>query len=90
MIARSTLRLWSVFFLASALDVATAAAAPQVFWASDPVRPGETVLLQGSDFGSSPVVEIARLADDAPAAPAAAIGAEQWTRAPCCKAAIAR
>ncbi len=41
----------------------SAIAAPQVFWASDPIRPGETVLLRGAGFGEHPVVEVARLAD---------------------------
>ena len=79
---RDMLRVWSVCLLALVLGGASAAAAtPHVFWASDPVRPGETVLLQGSDFGSSPVVDVARLTDDLPAAPAAALGPQQWTRA---------
>jgi hypothetical protein len=56
-----SLLIISSFVLASA---STASAAPQIFWASDPVRPNETVLIQGSDFGKAPVVEIARLADD--------------------------
>ena len=54
------------FVLASA---SVASAAPQIFWASDPVRPNETVLIQGSDFGTAPIVEIARLADEKPTAP---------------------
>jgi hypothetical protein len=60
--------------LANALPPTTSppAAAPQIFWASDPVRPNETVLLQGSDFGASPVVQIVRLADDAPTLPSPA------------------
>ncbi|MGD0093572.1 MAG: hypothetical protein ABSE73_26990, partial [Planctomycetota bacterium] len=37
-------------------------------WASDPVRPDETVLLRGGGFGTQPVVEFARLDDGAPAA----------------------
>lgn len=32
--------------------------APQVFWASDPVRSGETLVLQGADFGPDTVVEV--------------------------------
>ncbi len=38
---------------------------PRVFWASAPVRPDETVLVQGSDFGPQAIVEMARL-DDRP------------------------
>ena len=38
---------------------------PRIFWASDPVRPNETVLLQGSDLGgASATVELARLPDE--------------------------
>jgi len=59
-----------------------AAAAPQVFWASDPVRAGETVLLQGSDFGTAAMVEIVRLADGLPREPSAAKEALGWTRVP--------
>jgi hypothetical protein len=39
---------------------------PVVNWASDPVRPDETVLLRGGGFGTQPVVEFARLADSDP------------------------
>ena len=58
-----------------------ALAAPQVFWASDPVKPGETVLLQGSDF-SAATVEAARLDDPPPHGPARAADIEQWTAVP--------
>lgn len=37
--------------------------APQIAWASDPVRPDETVLLRGGGFGAKPAVEFARLDD---------------------------
>lgn len=46
---------------------AESAAGPQVFWASDPVRPDETVLLRGYGFGTQPEVEFARLDDGNPA-----------------------
>jgi hypothetical protein len=46
------------------LILATAAmAAPAVYWASDPVRPGETVLACGSGFGAKPSVAVGRLND---------------------------
>ncbi|MHB8995623.1 MAG: LamG domain-containing protein [Armatimonadota bacterium] len=35
-----------------------ACAAPVIYWASDPVRPGETVLVAGEGFGSAPVVSV--------------------------------
>ncbi|MCX5684426.1 MAG: glycosyl hydrolase family 28-related protein, partial [Planctomycetota bacterium] len=53
--------------------VAAAAHAPTIFWASDPVRPDETVLVQGADFGPAAVVEVARLEDGKPTAPAITI-----------------
>ncbi len=44
-------------------SLAGAADAPTIFWASDPVRPGETVVVQGGNFGDHTVVETARLED---------------------------
>jgi hypothetical protein len=35
-----------------------------VFWASDPIAPGEIALLVGEDFGAHPVVSIRRLSDE--------------------------
>jgi len=46
-------------------SVSLGAAGPVVFWASDPIGPGETVLAIGDGFGEKPTVEVARLADDA-------------------------
>ncbi len=45
------------------LPAADAGAAPTLFWASDPIRPGETALVVGDGFGEKPRVEIARLPD---------------------------
>ena len=63
---------WPLRTLAAALLgislTAAAPAGPRIFWASDPVRPDETVLLQGCDFAGASV-EVARLADEAQAAP---------------------
>ncbi len=58
--------------LAALLSVPCAALAglgeiPQIAWASDPVRPDETVLLRGVGFGAQPAVEFARLDDGDPA-----------------------
>ncbi|MDD2600918.1 MAG: glycosyl hydrolase family 28-related protein [Kiritimatiellae bacterium] len=36
---------------------------PQVFWASDPVRPGETVVLMGESFTTNMVVELAQVTE---------------------------
>ena len=61
-------RIWTIIVLISpavaAMAIATAAtAAPAVYWASDPVRPGETVLACGSGFGAKPAVSVGRVAD---------------------------
>jgi hypothetical protein len=52
-----------VFLLVGRLAVG---GAPVVFWASDPVRPGEAVIVVGHDFCAKPKLEIARLADGEP------------------------
>lgn len=49
--------------------IPAAAASPQIFWASDPVRPGETVLLIGEGLSTEAVVEIAQVERIEPAAP---------------------
>jgi hypothetical protein len=38
--------------------------APHVFWASDPIAPGDTVLVTGGGFGTAPVVDVQRVADN--------------------------
>lgn len=45
------------------VPVARCAEAPVVFWANDPVGPGDAVHVVGHGFGSNVKVEIARLAD---------------------------
>ncbi len=67
---------------ASGADVPAAAgpAVPQISWASDPVRPDETVLLRGVGFGPRPAVEFARLDDVDPAG--AHQSAQAWVRLP--------
>jgi len=37
--------------------------APSIFWASDPVRPGEAAMVIGDDFGNAPTLEVIRLPD---------------------------
>ncbi len=56
-------------------------AVPRVFWASDPVRPDETVLLQGSGFADGAVVELARLVDRPAKRPGRRATPGSWTRA---------
>lgn len=55
----------SVLLVLLALFVVPALSAPQIFWASDPVRPGEATLLVGDGFGDHPRIEVTPL-DDAP------------------------
>jgi hypothetical protein len=61
---------------------AGAAPAPAIFWASDPVRPNETVLVQGADFGAAAIVEVARLEDGKPTVPGAAPAVKAWLKVP--------
>ncbi len=57
----------SAIFALITLTISTAvSAAPVVFWASDPIGPGETVLVTGAGFGDAPKVEVQRLVDDGP------------------------
>ena len=55
------------FALAAVLVVppvcAAGAEVPVVFWASDPVRPGEVVVVQGGRWGKQPKVDVSRLAE---------------------------
>ncbi|MEI8372837.1 MAG: hypothetical protein WCJ35_08390 [Planctomycetota bacterium] len=75
---------WPLRVLAAPLLVigfsTLALATPQVFWASDPVQPGETVLLQGCDFAAA-TVEVARLDDSLPRGPGRATDIPPWTAA---------
>jgi hypothetical protein len=54
--------------LGSMAAAAPAASGPRIYWISDPVRPDETVVLQGGDFGTNATVEIAP------------VGTKRWTR----------
>ena len=58
-----------------------ASAAPSIFWASDPIAPGETALLCGGGFEETPAIEIQRLSDD-PAAKTPPVGEVpiEWSR----------
>ncbi|MBI5834958.1 MAG: hypothetical protein HZB16_21865, partial [Armatimonadetes bacterium] len=47
------------------LIATSAGAQPVISWASDPVRPNETVLLRGAGFGAAPAVEFAHLPEGA-------------------------
>ncbi|HKZ04806.1 MAG TPA: hypothetical protein VJU81_04980, partial [Methylomirabilota bacterium] len=52
-----------------------AAAAPAVFWMSEPVEPGGVVLLQGGDLDGVREVRVWRLPDGDPGAPPEAAAA---------------
>ena len=54
---------------------AAAATGPQAFWASQPVKPNQTVFVHGSGITSSTTVLVQRLADTAPGTPGATVPA---------------
>ena len=67
--------IWRALLLILGLGlglVAPAAAAPTVFWISEPVEPGGVVLLQGGDLDGVREVRVWRLPDGDPGAPPAA------------------
>ncbi|MGO8747928.1 MAG: glycosyl hydrolase family 28-related protein, partial [Thermoguttaceae bacterium] len=69
-----------ITLLTSVLTATAALGEPRVFWASDPVRPDETVLIVGCDFGKAPSVELARVEDSDAAAAAQRSAITGWTR----------
>jgi hypothetical protein len=42
---------------------------PSIFWVSDPVQPGEVVMVEGANWGDSPRIELSWLQDDKPGQP---------------------
>lgn len=58
------------------------ATSPVVFWASEPIRPGETLMLVGGRFGKRPKVSFARLKDASTKEPSTAVASgidsEDW------------
>jgi len=54
------------FRLLALVATSSAFAAPSIFWTSSPVRPDETVYLQGDELTKSVKVEYARLPDENP------------------------
>ncbi len=83
-------RRWLVSLISGVLVIVngdTRANEPHVFWASDPVLPNETVLLQGSGLGNA-TVDVARLTDAGGASssataatPTPKLSVERWTPA---------
>ena len=67
--------LWALLLMVlttMALPTAGAAAeVPVVFWYSDPVKPGELVMLQGANLGENATVEFMRIAEGKAGAPQA-------------------
>lgn len=61
------------------LGVTPAFGTPQIFWASDPVRPGEAALLVGDGFGDHPRIELTPLNDAPDHAPGPVERAETGT-----------
>jgi len=59
---------------------AVAQMTPEVFWASDPVLPDETVIVLGGGFGEAVSVRIGRAADASPALPQppASVAVDDW------------
>src|SRR4030042_1954352 len=47
-----------------------ASASPSIFWISDPVQPGEVVMVEGANWGDFPRIELSWLRDDKPGQPA--------------------
>jgi len=56
-------------FAAVEVPKADPAALPTIFWHSQPIRPGQTLMLSGANFDASAIVELARLPDDDPSSP---------------------
>src|SRR5947209_4361532 len=76
--------LWPVavgLSFAAMAECRAAEEGPHVFWASDPVRPDEAVLVQGSQLGGpEAIVEMARLDDRASSGPGSALVVKEWPR----------
>jgi hypothetical protein len=59
---RLSARLLLLAYILVLIPIAPSALAlPRIFWASDPIRPNETVMLSGSDMGAAAVVDMTRL-----------------------------
>ena len=52
-------------------QIDTAVISPSIFWVSDPVQPGEVVMVAGANWGESPHIELSRLRDKKPDQPVA-------------------
>jgi DNA-binding cell septation regulator SpoVG len=66
------MRYWqAVVFVLLLGSVSQLTAAPTVFWASDPVQPGQTVVVIGEGFGEKPQIALCRPQDTAVGQPPA-------------------
>jgi hypothetical protein len=63
----------------SAENMEAPGAPPSVFWVSDPVQPGEVVMVEGANWGTSPRIELNWLGDDKPGQPMVGDAAIQKT-----------
>ena len=70
MVIRILIGFWAAFTgLAALASPAPSGHPPVIFWASDPVAPGETVLVTGSNLGDQPKIDVMRLPDGAASQP---------------------
>lgn len=72
---------WLVALLFAAGLALGQAEPPRVFWVSQPVRSGQTVLVQGAGLAGLPLATVARLTDSEPGQPPAvplAAGEQTW------------
>ena len=67
--ANGAVLAWALGLAICAAAGPAGAAGPLVFWASDPIRPGETVMARGEGFGEKPAVVVWRLPDGPAEAP---------------------
>ncbi len=58
-------RFISLLFLFFSVSYLQATEVPKIFWASSPVKPNETVIIQGGNFSEAAKIEIAQLDDGA-------------------------
>lgn len=72
--------VWSLVAGAASVWAAAESRPPTVFWASDPVRPGDAVLVTGDGLTSDCAVELFRLADGPAGQPQAISWPEEFVK----------
>ena len=68
-IMTKTIFSFFVFLHIYASSVIAAEVSPVIIWASSPVKPNETVIIQAGNFSENAIVELARLKDNNPGNP---------------------